>query len=117
MITKCSGKPWRSNNTADVEAHERSIAFHIGLYSEPIYNTGDWPEVVKQTLNESVLPRFTDQQKADLKGKAPQLLDVHLADSDPYQVRQTSLRSMLTAAVGSPNLLMDWLTASQIQEM
>lgn len=38
------------------------------MIADPIYNTGDWPEAVKQTLNESVLPRFTDQQKADLKG-------------------------------------------------
>ncbi|KAI5123222.1 hypothetical protein M0805_001311 [Coniferiporia weirii] len=64
------GKPWRTNTTEDAEALERNVAFGIGLFSTPIYDTGDWPEIVKETLDESILPRFTDEEKKDLKGSA-----------------------------------------------
>ena len=59
------GKPWRSNTTEDALAVERSAAFHMGLYCEPVYGSGDWPEMVKEALNETFLPRFTDEEKAD----------------------------------------------------
>ena len=68
-----SGKQWRSNSTEDAQAVERNVAFHIGLYSEPVYGSGDWPEIAKETLNETFLPRFTDEEIADLRGSYPLL--------------------------------------------
>jgi len=50
-------------------AVERHASFGLGLFADPVY-TGDWPQIVKDTLPESYLPRFTDQQMADLKGSA-----------------------------------------------
>ncbi|KAI4528382.1 glycoside hydrolase [Schizophyllum commune Loenen D] len=64
------GTPWRANNTEDIEAVERHAAFQIGLYSDPIYTTGDWPQILKDTLSEEYLPRFTEEEKADLLGSA-----------------------------------------------
>ncbi|KAI5835653.1 glycoside hydrolase [Schizophyllum commune Tattone D] len=64
------GTPWRANNTEDIEAVERHTAFQIGLYSDPIYTTGDWPQILKDTLSEEYLPRFTEEEKADLLGSA-----------------------------------------------
>ena len=67
-LTHRSGRQWRLNNTEDAQAVERSAAFHIGLFSGPVYDSGDWPELVKETLNETFLPRFTDEEIAEIKG-------------------------------------------------
>ncbi|KAH7909566.1 glycoside hydrolase family 1 protein [Hygrophoropsis aurantiaca] len=64
------GTPWRSNSSEDTEAVERHAEFGIGLYANPVYINGDWPEIVKETLPESYLPRFTAEESADLKGSA-----------------------------------------------
>ena len=48
---------------------ERNAAFWLGLFSEPVYGSGDWPDLVKETLNETFLPRFTDDEMAEIKGR------------------------------------------------
>jgi beta-glucosidase len=69
-----SNFPWRTNNTDDVQAIERGAAFGIGLFSDPVYVSGDWPDLVKETLPPSFLPRFTQQEKNDLKGRSSSVL-------------------------------------------
>ncbi|KAK0234944.1 glycoside hydrolase superfamily [Armillaria nabsnona] len=64
------GTPWRSNSTEDALAVERHAAFQIGLFANPVYTTGDWPDILKDTLPAEYLPRFTDQEKSDLLGSA-----------------------------------------------
>ncbi|KAK0199715.1 glycoside hydrolase superfamily [Desarmillaria ectypa] len=64
------GTPWRRNSTEDALAVERHAAFQLGLFANPIYTTGDWPDIVKGTLPEEYLPRFTDEEKRDLLGSA-----------------------------------------------
>ncbi len=64
------GIPWRSNSTEDTLAVERNIAFELGLFSNPIHTTGDWPDIAKDTLPAEYLPRFTDEEKRDLLGSA-----------------------------------------------
>ncbi|OCH87182.1 glycoside hydrolase family 1 protein [Obba rivulosa] len=64
------GQPWRTNSTEDQEALERNAAFYIGTFSEPVYGSGDWPQLLKETLPPSVLPRFTEEEKAEIKGSA-----------------------------------------------
>ncbi|KAL5480934.1 hypothetical protein ACEPAI_9875 [Sanghuangporus weigelae] len=64
------GQPWRTNTTEDFEAVERNVAFWLGMYSEPVYGLGDWPDIMKETLNETILPRFTEEQKREIKGSA-----------------------------------------------
>ncbi|KAL1669334.1 glycoside hydrolase superfamily [Schizophyllum commune] len=64
------GTPWRANTTADSDAVERHAAFQIGMFSDPLYTTSDWPQILKDTLPEEYLPRFTEQEKADLLGSA-----------------------------------------------
>ncbi|KAL5480917.1 hypothetical protein ACEPAI_9858 [Sanghuangporus weigelae] len=64
------GRQWRMNTTDDAEAVERTAAFHIGLVSEPVYVSGDWSDLVKETLNETMLPRFTDEEKNEIRGSA-----------------------------------------------
>ncbi|KAJ7267247.1 glycoside hydrolase superfamily [Mycena rebaudengoi] len=57
------GVPWRANNTDDIEAVERHAAFHIGMFSDPLYTTGDWPKILTDTLPPDYLPRFTEAEK------------------------------------------------------
>ncbi|EJC97654.1 glycoside hydrolase family 1 protein [Fomitiporia mediterranea MF3/22] len=64
------GKPWRTNTTEDAEAVERNAAFYIGMFSEPVYGSGDWPKLMTDTLNETILPRFTEEEKKEIKGSA-----------------------------------------------
>ncbi|KAK0451441.1 glycoside hydrolase family 1 protein [Desarmillaria tabescens] len=47
-----------------------NAAFEIGLFSNPVYTTGDWPGIVKDTLSKEYLPRFTDEEKSDVLGSA-----------------------------------------------
>jgi beta-glucosidase len=60
--------PWRANNTEDQEAVERHAAFHIGIFSDPIYKTGDWPKIMTDTLPPAILLRFTEEEKKYLLG-------------------------------------------------
>lgn len=62
--------PWRSNNSDDVEAVERHAAFQIGIFSDPVYATGDWPQILLDTLPEAWLPRLTDEEKEDFLGSS-----------------------------------------------
>lgn len=60
--------PWRANSSDDSAAVERHAAFRIGVFSDPVYTTGDWPKLMTDTLPPSFLPRFTAEEKKDLLG-------------------------------------------------
>ena len=65
-----AGVPWQADNSTDQQAQERHQAYSIGIFAEPIYNTGDWPDLIKADLDETILPRFNDSQKEMIKGTA-----------------------------------------------
>ncbi|KAF5387514.1 hypothetical protein D9757_006593 [Collybiopsis confluens] len=62
------GMPWRSNNTEDAEAVERHAAFGIGVFADPVYTTGDWPQILKDTLSPDILPRFSAEDSKEILG-------------------------------------------------
>ncbi|KAJ4475646.1 glycoside hydrolase superfamily [Lentinula aciculospora] len=64
------GMPWRANNTEDVDAVERHAAFGIGIFADPVYTTGDWPQILKDTLPADYLPRFTEEESKEILGTA-----------------------------------------------
>ncbi|CAK5276701.1 unnamed protein product, partial [Mycena citricolor] len=64
------GIPWRSNSTEDALAVERHTAFRLGVFADPVYTTGDWPQIMKDTLPPEYLPRFTPQEIKDNLGTA-----------------------------------------------
>ena len=67
--------PWfepRHDNEEDRAAAERALQFHLGLYANPIFVNGDYPEIVKTLvaqksraggLSKSRLPAFTEKEK------------------------------------------------------
>lgn len=72
--------PWfepRHDNAEDRAAAERALQFHLGIYANPIFVNGDYPEIVKTLvaqksraggLRKSRLPSFTQAEKAMIKG-------------------------------------------------
>jgi len=73
----------------DVQAAERAMQFKLGWFANPIYGTGDYPEIMKTRvsakskaggLNKSRLPAFTDREKVLNKGTIRETF--HVSDSD-----------------------------------
>ena len=57
-----------TNSSDDAQAVERDVAFGLGFFATPVFSTGDWPQIALDTLPPEVLPRFTDAEKALIKG-------------------------------------------------
>ncbi|GMF31970.1 unnamed protein product [Phytophthora lilii] len=52
----------------NIAAAERSIAFHLGWFADPVYK-GDYPQIMKDRLGDR-LPKFTKEQQQLLKGSS-----------------------------------------------
>lgn len=70
--------PKNPDNPADWEAAWRALQFTFEWFKNPIFNNGDYPEIMKETidrrsreqgLSESRLPKFTDDEKEMIKGE------------------------------------------------
>jgi len=66
-----------SSKTEDIVAAERAMQFLLGWFANPIFDNGDYPEVMKvyvgrksslEGLNASRLPEFTATEKARIAG-------------------------------------------------
>ncbi|GAB7351092.1 hypothetical protein MBLNU459_g1559t3 [Dothideomycetes sp. NU459] len=66
---KNSGNYFEANSTsaADAEAVSRQYDFALGWFNDPVWNTGDYPASLRETLGD-MLPTFTDAEKAMVKG-------------------------------------------------
>nr|XP_018900399.1 PREDICTED: myrosinase 1-like isoform X1 [Bemisia tabaci] len=95
---------YRPQTPAEEEARDRLLQFHIGWIANPIFGTGDYPEVVRRIVDEnskkegrlnSRLPRFSDQEIRDLKGSADFFginhYTTYLARDDPNVVSVPSI--------------------------
>lgn len=62
--------PKDPDNPEDVRAAARHLAFYIGIFSEPVYGNGTWPEEVRSTISTDLLPDLTSEDMALIKGSA-----------------------------------------------
>ncbi|XP_028127908.1 myrosinase 1 [Diabrotica virgifera virgifera] len=92
-----------SNNEADKEAAERRNLFEFGLYADPIFKTGNWPQVVidrtdlrskGEGAQKSRLPIFNQTEKDAIKGTfdfmAIEFFDTKLVADDTEAKFETS---------------------------
>ena len=72
-----SGIPKDPENLGDIVAAERYSQFSLGWFANPIFGTGDYPDIMKwqignksleQGLNQSRLPEITDEERKLIKG-------------------------------------------------
>ena len=77
-LSHVNGIPKDPTSLADIEAAERFNQFSLGWWANPIFGTGDYPDIMKwqignksieQGINKSRLPTFTDEEKTLIKGK------------------------------------------------
>jgi len=69
-------EPKDPSNPADVEAAERAMLCKLGWFADPVYGSGDYPDVFKQQIKKAseerglpyVLPQFTPEDIALNKG-------------------------------------------------
>ena len=59
-----------TNSTNDQKAADSKNAFDLGFWADPIYSTGAYPDIVKETLSmlNVTLPKFTQQEIEKNKG-------------------------------------------------
>ncbi|ESO98171.1 hypothetical protein LOTGIDRAFT_174304 [Lottia gigantea] len=88
-------QPKNPLDDSDVQAADRSMEFTGGIYENPIYGSGDYPEVVKRLVAEkskaegvpNKLPAFTPDEIKMLKGSADffgmNFYTASLATNDP----------------------------------
>ncbi|KAJ8312844.1 hypothetical protein KUTeg_010217 [Tegillarca granosa] len=67
-------EPKNSNIPDDVTAATRAMEFTLGLFANPIYKNGDFPEIVKQqvtnrSIGNSRLPIFSSEERKMIKGE------------------------------------------------
>ncbi|KAL8287575.1 hypothetical protein RQP46_003433 [Phenoliferia psychrophenolica] len=57
------------NGTEDETSATRHGDFRIGIFAQPVYGDGDYPDSVKETLG-SMLPALSEEDKSYIKGSA-----------------------------------------------
>jgi len=60
--------PFDPSSAEDRETVERRSDLYIGIFSQPIYGDGNYPERVRQTIPTSILPALTKEDQELIKG-------------------------------------------------
>jgi len=87
--------PQNPDDADDVEVARRHFDFYIGIFSQPIYGDGNYPQRVLDTIPASILPRLTAEDKALIKGSA----DFYAIDA--YRTNGAKAVSNLQACIGN----------------
>lgn len=58
----------RKYSPGDWNAAERANALYFDWFANPIFGNGDYPDIMKSTVNDGRLPMFTSEEKKMLKG-------------------------------------------------
>jgi len=62
--------PQNQDNPDDVEVAKRHFDFYVGIFSQPIYGNGNYPDTVLDTIPAEILPRLTASDRKLIQGSA-----------------------------------------------
>jgi len=68
MTNNCDWRAPKTDSPKDIAAAQRSLEFFLGWFADPLY-LGDYPQVMKDRVGDR-LPKFTDAEKALIKGSS-----------------------------------------------
>jgi beta-glucosidase len=68
MTNNCDWRAPKTDKPEDAAAAQRSLEFLLGWFTDPLY-FGDYPQVMKDRVGDR-LPKFTDEEKAMVKGSS-----------------------------------------------
>ncbi len=69
ITNNCDWREPLTDTQTDKDAAERALLFYVGWFAEPIFGSGDYPEVMRQRLG-SRLPRFEESEQQALRGSS-----------------------------------------------
>ena len=89
--------PKNTESPADWIAADTATQFHFGWFADPIFTSGDYPDVMKQYIAKksdgtSRLPEFTMKEKMMIKGKR----NKHVLKNQPIVIVCNVLRTNLS---------------------
>ncbi|GJJ11077.1 hypothetical protein Clacol_005308 [Clathrus columnatus] len=93
--------PFDPNSLSDNELVERHSDLYIGIFSQPIYGNGNYPDRVLDAIPSNILPRLTPEDQALIKGSA----DFYAIDAYTTQVAKTPPNGIEACAknISDPN--------------
>lgn len=69
ITNNCDWREPLTDKPEDREAAERALLFYLGWFADPVFKTGDYPEVMRERVGER-LPEFTAEEKELLLGSS-----------------------------------------------
>eukprot|EP00877_Chromochloris_zofingiensis_P008884 jgi/Chrzof1/4249/Cz14g04230.t1 len=96
------GEPFNASDPADVAAAKKQQDWNLGWFANPIWH-GDYPEVMRTTLNSSVLPSFTADEKNMFLTYKPEFQGINHYTSVWVKANSSELRGYSTTQTDGPN--------------
>ncbi|BCX49814.1 beta-glucosidase [Haloferula helveola] len=69
ITNNCDWREPLTDRPEDHEAAERALLFYLGWFADPVFKTGDYPEVMRERVGDR-LPEFTDEERRSLLGSS-----------------------------------------------
>ena len=69
ITNNCDWREPLTDKPQDKEAAERALQFYLGWFADPVFKSGDYPDVMRERVGDR-LPRFTREESESLLGSS-----------------------------------------------